>query len=65
MEIYTKDDYEAIISRGWNGFLAEFLPRDGGFILSTGCECPIDAKFENVEAMLATARSHTYHGHDN
>jgi uroporphyrinogen-III decarboxylase len=45
--------------------LHEVVGRGGGFILSTGCECPIDAKFENVEAMLATARSHTYHGHDN
>lgn len=45
--------------------LHEVVGRDGGFILSTGCECPIDAKFENVKAMLATARSHTYHGHDN
>ena len=45
--------------------LHEVVGRGGGFILSTGCECPIDAKFENVEAMLATARSHTYHGRDN
>jgi hypothetical protein len=35
--------------------------KDGGFILSTGCECPVDAKFENVKAMLETAR--TYHPH--
>ena len=44
--------------------LHEVVGKDGGFILSTGCECPIDAKFENVKAMLATARSHTYPGHD-
>ena len=43
--------------------LHEVVGRDGGFILSTGCECPIDAKFENVKAMLETARSHTYPGH--
>jgi len=40
--------------------LHEIVGRDGGFILSTGCECPIDAKFENVRAMLETARLHTY-----
>ncbi len=30
----------------------------GGFILSTGCECPIDAKFENVKAMIDTAKNY-------
>ena len=40
--------------------LHEIVGKDGGFILSTGCECPIDAKFENVKAMLETARNHTY-----
>jgi len=44
--------------------LHEIVGRDGGFILSTGCECPIDAKFENVRAMLETARNHTYPDHD-
>lgn len=29
---------------------------DGGFILSTGCECPVDAKFENVKAMLDSVK---------
>jgi uroporphyrinogen-III decarboxylase len=32
----------------------------GGFFLTTGCECPIDAKFENVQAMIDTAK--TYRG---
>jgi len=40
--------------------LHEIVGSEGGFILSTGCECPIDAKFENVRAMLETARRHTY-----
>jgi len=44
--------------------LHEIVGRDGGFILSTGCECPIDAKFENVKAMLDTALHHTYPGHN-
>jgi hypothetical protein len=28
----------------------------GGFMLTTGCECPIDAKFENVKMMIDTAK---------
>ena len=44
--------------------LHEIVGRDGGFILSTGCEFPIDAKFENVKAMLDTALHHTYSGHN-
>lgn len=30
----------------------------GGFMLTTGCECPIDAKFENVKIMIDTAKSY-------
>jgi len=30
----------------------------GGFILSSGCFVPIDAKFENVKAMIDIAESH-------
>jgi uroporphyrinogen-III decarboxylase len=30
----------------------------GGFLLTTGCECPIDAKFENVKIMVDTAKSY-------
>jgi len=44
--------------------LHEIVGRGGGFILSTGCECPIDAKFENVKAMLDTALHYTYSGHN-
>jgi uroporphyrinogen-III decarboxylase len=40
--------------------LTTVVGKDGGFIMSTGCECPIDARYENVKAMLATARNHTY-----
>ncbi len=38
--------------------LIDVVGKDGGFILSTGCECPIDAKFENVKAMIDTAKNH-------
>jgi len=32
--------------------LIDVVGRDGGFFLTTGCECPIDAKFENVKTMV-------------
>lgn len=38
--------------------LIDVIGKDGGFILSTGCECPIDAKFENVKAMVDTAKNY-------
>jgi uroporphyrinogen-III decarboxylase len=42
--------------------LIDEVGRGGGFFLSTGCECPVDAKFENVMMMIDTAKS--YHGKD-
>ena len=41
--------------------LIDIVGKDGGFILSTGCECPIDAKFENVKAMIDTAKHYNPH----
>jgi len=38
--------------------LIDRVGKGGGFILSTGCECPVDAKFQNVKAMIDTARNH-------
>lgn len=38
--------------------LIDEVGRDGGFLLSTGCECPVDARVENVRAMVETAKSH-------
>jgi len=38
--------------------LIDVVGDGGGFILSTGCECPIDAKFDNVKAMIDTAKNH-------
>jgi uroporphyrinogen-III decarboxylase len=32
--------------------------KEGGFILTTGCECPVDAKFENVKMMVDTAKEY-------
>jgi hypothetical protein len=36
--------------------LIDVIGQGGGFILSTGCTCPVDAKMENVKAMLEAAR---------
>ena len=38
--------------------LIDAVGQGGGFILSTGCTCPVDAKVENVKAMLDTAREY-------
>ena len=38
--------------------LIDVVGKGGGFILSTGCECPPDARFENVRAMIDTAKRH-------
>jgi hypothetical protein len=40
--------------------LIDEVGKDGGFLLTTGCECPVDAKFENVKMMVDTAK--TYRG---
>lgn len=40
--------------------LIDKVAKGGGFFLTTGCECPIDAQFENVKTIIDTAKS--YHG---
>jgi uroporphyrinogen-III decarboxylase len=40
--------------------LIDEVGKGGGFLLTTGCECPVDAKFENVKMMIDTAK--TYQG---
>ncbi|RJR39550.1 MAG: hypothetical protein C4576_21640 [Desulfobacteraceae bacterium] len=40
--------------------LIDRVGENGGFFLTTGCECPVDAKFENVKMMVDTAK--TYRG---
>jgi uroporphyrinogen-III decarboxylase len=42
--------------------LIDEVGRGGGFLLTTGCECPVDAKFENVKMMIDVAK--TYKGKD-
>jgi len=38
--------------------LIDALSKDSGYIMCSGCEVPIDAKFENVKAMFDTAKSY-------
>jgi hypothetical protein len=41
--------------------LIDVVGKDGGFILSSGCSIPLNAKPENVQAMIDTAK--TYYPH--
>lgn len=38
--------------------LIDEVGEGGGFMLTTGCECPIDAKPENLRAMVETGKSY-------
>lgn len=38
--------------------LIDVVGKNGGFFLTTGCECPVDAKFENVKMMIDTAKTY-------
>jgi len=40
--------------------LIDVVGKGGGFILSTGCETPIDARFENLKMMIDTAKNYPY-----
>jgi hypothetical protein len=41
--------------------LIDNVGKGGGFVLSTGCTCPVDAKFENVKTMVDTAKNYYPH----
>ncbi len=41
--------------------LIDIVGQDGGFILSTGCTCPVDCKIENLQAMVDTAKNYYPH----
>ena len=41
--------------------LIDIVGEDGGFILSTGCTCPVDCKMENLQAMVNTAKTYFPH----
>ena len=38
--------------------LMDFVSEGGGFILSTGCSCPPDAKPGNIKAMIERGRTY-------
>jgi uroporphyrinogen-III decarboxylase len=41
--------------------LIDVVGKDSGFILSTGCTCPVDCKMENFKAMVNTAKNYCPH----
>jgi len=41
--------------------LIDIVGEDGGFILSTGCTLPVDAKIENLKAIVDTAKNYYPH----
>jgi uroporphyrinogen-III decarboxylase len=57
LKLGTPDEVRAYVRR-----LCEEVGDGGGYILSTGCECPVDAKPENVRAMIEAGREYgVYH----
>jgi len=49
----TRDEVEEYCTK-----LIDVVGKGGGFILSSGCNVPVDAKFENVKAMIDTAKNY-------
>ena len=49
----TPDDVRDYCQR-----LIDKVGKGGGFFLTTGCECPVDAQFDNVKTMIDTAKSY-------
>jgi uroporphyrinogen-III decarboxylase len=39
--------------------LIDEVDKGGGFFLTTGCECPVDAKFKNVKMMVDVAKTYS------
>ena len=52
--IGTPEEMEAYCKK-----LIEIVGKDTGFILSSGCTVPADAKFESFKAMIDTAKTHS------
>jgi len=42
--------------------LIDVVGEGGGFILGVGCSVPVDAKFDNLKAMVDTAKNYNPHG---
>lgn len=41
--------------------LIDIVGEGGGFILGVGCSVPVDARFENLQAMISTAKTYRAH----
>ncbi len=57
LSLGTPDEVCAYVQR-----LIDVVGKGGGFILSTGCDCPMDAKPENVKMMIEIGK--TYYPHN-
>ncbi|MBW2370784.1 MAG: hypothetical protein JRH15_23180 [Deltaproteobacteria bacterium] len=55
LSLGTPQDVEAYSTK-----LIKEVGKDGGFILNAGCECPCDAKKENIQAMIDVAKTSLY-----
>lgn len=53
LKLGTPEEVTAYVKR-----LIDVVGEGGGFILSTGCDCPIDAKPENVRALIETGKTY-------
>lgn len=58
LKLGTPDDVRAYVQK-----LIDIVGKGSGFILSTGCDTPVDAKPENVRAMIEVGK--TYYPHVN
>jgi len=58
LKLGTPDDVRAYVQR-----LIDMVGKGSGFILSTGCDTPVDAKPENVRTMIEVGK--TYYSHVN
>jgi hypothetical protein len=55
LSLGTVDEVNAYCDR-----LIDVVGKDGGFIMASGCEVPIDARFDNVRAMVDSVKRRTY-----
>ncbi|HBY98190.1 MAG TPA: uroporphyrinogen-III decarboxylase [Chloroflexi bacterium] len=53
LKLGTQDEVAGYVKK-----LVEVVGEDGGFILSTGCDTPVDARPENVRAMIDAGKSY-------
>lgn len=56
LSLGTPEEVEAYCKK-----LIDVVGEGGGFIMSTGCTCPVECKFENLKAMVDTAKNYYPH----